>query len=242
MKLRIFIALLTLLTIAVPAHSLDSWPLSFFTHNKSDSGWKERRKSIIKRSVLFGRANFTPLSSKQVAERTALILDTWHKYRATKLKHIKDPEIAVALAWTESAMQPKSTSKTHDKGLMQVCASTARDICTRYNISYNRKSLEKDLELDSPYNVLIGLCELDNNLRQWKGKLDLAVIGYKVGQSKLRYLLKKGGLSRHYTGLYASVDNCCHFLTGTAQVQTKVSHYISPTHFIMAGEGTLTLS
>jgi soluble lytic murein transglycosylase-like protein len=70
--------------------------------------------------------------------------------------YIPNPNIPIALAWSESGFDSKAISSSNCRGLFQLSSKTAIYICKKYKIKYNKNTIRKDLLNNVWFNVQVG--------------------------------------------------------------------------------------
>lgn len=111
---------------------------------------------------------------------TNIIINKWKKY-----KHIPNPYIPIALAWSESGFNPKARSKAGCRGIFQLETRTAIYICKKYGIRYNRKTIKKDLINNVYFNIEVGLAALNEEFKAADGNMKKAILSYKCGRGTI---------------------------------------------------------
>lgn len=102
-----------------------------------------------------------------------------------------DPLLILALIDVESDFQEEAVSPIGAKGLMQIRPSTLYFLAEKEGIRLSREEIAKDPTLC----VRLGVRYL-RSLHNQFGKLDLALMGYNMGPTKLRGQLKLKDLER----------------------------------------------
>lgn len=150
---------------------------------------------IVQESLRINREMNYNVSDKKVVDYTWVIINTWKRF-PNDYSHIKDPRIAIALAWSESSFNPNAHSVAGCVGMFQVSYATAKEVCLKKGIPYSRKELRSNLW----YNVRVGLAILDTELASENGNVHRAILNYKCG----RGAIQRGGFQNaRYQILYA---------------------------------------
>ena len=180
------------------------------------------RLYLINRSVKLGMKIDDKKYLKEVQQISELVFDVWWKNRNARMRRIKNPKLALALVHTESNARNINNKKSGCIGPFQLELDTAFWITKAYDIGAprniknpeDRAKMKKELEEDVRFNVLVGLCAFDQDLRAWRGNVDLAIISYKCGRGKLQNLLRQKKVTTHYRNMYAKVYRYVKFLDG----------------------------
>ncbi len=172
------------------------------------------RLYLMNRSVKLGTKIDDKKYSKEVQQISELVFDVWWQNRNTRMRKIKNPKLALALVHTESNARNINNKLSGCIGPFQLEVATAEWICQAYDIPYNADTLKEDLSKDVRFNVLVGLCAFDQDLRAWRGNIDLAIISYKCGRGKLQKLIRTKKLTQHYRNMYAKVYRYAKFIDG----------------------------
>jgi hypothetical protein len=143
-------------------------------------------------------------NKKRVISVTRDVYDIWYEHRKGKLRAIKSPTLPLALFYTESHLRP-IVSVANCYGISQMDLNSAKWICKLYGIPYNPKTLHIDLMKNQKFNLLVGMCELNQHLLNWNGNVDLAILGYKCGDNRVKQLILNGELKGRYEWFYANV-------------------------------------
>ncbi|MDO4794713.1 MAG: lytic transglycosylase domain-containing protein [Brachymonas sp.] len=98
------------------------------------------------------------------------------------LRHGVDVNLVKAITATESGFNPRAVSSAGAVGLMQIMPATARFLGLRDD---GQQSVEEKLT-DSTTNARLGVRYLQQLLRQFNGRLDLAVAAYNAGPGAVR--------------------------------------------------------
>lgn len=97
-------------------------------------------------------------------------------------RHGVDVNLVKAITATESGFNPRAVSPAGAVGLMQIMPATARFLGLRDD---GKQSVEEKLT-DSSTNARLGVRYLQQLLRQFNGRLDLAVAAYNAGPGAVR--------------------------------------------------------
>ncbi len=190
---------------------------------------KYNRSYLIKMAVELNRKSNAGHNEELVRKKTGILYDVWWKHRNTRYQRIKDPKIAIALALTENWMMTKRSNKGC-LGEMQLSLKTAHWIVTMYKIPHHDSMLAMDLETLPEFNFAVGLATLDQELRAWKGNVDLAILSYKFGRGKLYRTLKARRMTRKMANYYAKVYRYGKFIDG-AEGFRNPNKYHRPTDY-----------
>jgi hypothetical protein len=164
------------------------------------------------REFLINKAiSIRKLDSKQQKMRNKryvqIIYDQWYKNRH-KLKHIKTAKMPIALAMSESGLNPKAVSKSKCLGILQLDPKTALYICKKYKIKYN-KNIKTQLLNDVYFNTLVGLYTLNEELGAANDNHRDGILAYKCGRANVsnrlfvptRYMVLYSRYQKIYNGL-----------------------------------------
>jgi soluble lytic murein transglycosylase len=74
-------------------------------------------------------------------------------------------------------------------GLMQLTPVAARDVCKRFNCTFDLKRLKSD----TPYNLQLGAAELGALIQYYRGNYILAFAAYNAGPGRVKEWIKQFG-------------------------------------------------
>ena len=97
-----------------------------------------------------------------------------------------DPYLVLAVIREESRFNPKATSRSNAKGLMQIIPSTGRGIARKLNLSHYRSKKLYDAKL----NIKMGTYYLSNLIKSFQNNAYLALAGYNGGPNRVKNYLK----------------------------------------------------
>jgi hypothetical protein len=117
---------------------------------------------------------------------TNIIYTKWLNNKTLRFKHIPNPYIPIALAWSESSFNPKAKSISNCRGLFQLETRTAVYICKKYKIKYNKSTIKKDLIEDVYFNIEVGLAALNEEFKASNGSMKIAILSYKCGRTTIQ--------------------------------------------------------
>lgn len=150
---------------------------------------------IVKESLRIKRKMGYDVPDGRVIDYTWVIINTLRDHRSD-YKHIRDPRVAVALAWSESSFDANARSNMGCVGLFQVNPQSGREICKRRGWAFSEHELVNNMH----FNVRVGLAILDEELAMERGDIHKAVLNYKCGRGAIR---GGGFLNARYQTLYA---------------------------------------
>lgn len=156
------------------------------------------RNYLIRKAIEIKK--FDTNSQKQkIARYTEIVYDQWIKHRKS-LPNIKNPKIPLALAISESGLNPRAISAAKCIGLFQLDPKTAIYICKKYKIKYNKKNIKTQLARDVYFNTIVGLYALNDELAAANGDIRKGILSYKCGRSNIHERLV---VPRRYVVLYS---------------------------------------
>jgi soluble lytic murein transglycosylase len=100
-----------------------------------------------------------------------------------------DPSLLYSIVRQESAFNAKTVSSASALGLMQVTPPAGQYIARKFGVRYDRKKLLNDMV----YNVQMGAAELGDLIRDYRGSLILAFVGYNAGRGRVRDWIERFG-------------------------------------------------
>ncbi len=90
--------------------------------------------------------------------------------------------LVLALIRQETEFDATAVSSAGARGLMQVMPSSARQLAAQLGVPFRPAELTEN----QTYNLELGMTELAQNLRAWKGSYVLAAAGYNAGDGNVR--------------------------------------------------------
>jgi soluble lytic murein transglycosylase len=115
--------------------------------------------------------------SEAVAERVRYPRAYWNMFDEASRKHALDPYLVLALARQESLFDPRATSVSNAKGLMQLMPATARKVARESGMPAGSLDL-----YDPELNVALGTVYLRNLFAMFGGNEFKAVAAYNGGE------------------------------------------------------------
>jgi soluble lytic murein transglycosylase len=100
-----------------------------------------------------------------------------------------DPSLLYSIVRQESAFNAKTVSSANALGLMQVTPPAGKYIARKFGVRYSRKKLLSD----RVYNVQMGAAELGDLIRDYRGSLILACVGYNAGRGRVSDWIRRFG-------------------------------------------------
>ncbi|MBI5078927.1 tetratricopeptide repeat protein [Candidatus Saganbacteria bacterium] len=132
----------------------------------------------VKAAVLAGKPQSLPKKLWQMAYPRA-----YWKYAESKADRFGiDPYLVLAVIREESRFNPKATSRSRARGLMQIMPRTGRGIAQNLKLSHYRTK-----RLYEPFlNVEMGTYYLSNLIRNFSNNAYLALAGYNGGPNRIK--------------------------------------------------------
>ena len=100
------------------------------------------------------------------------------------------PSLVAGIIRQESAFDPRATSPTGARGLMQLMPPTARELAARIGVAYQPGKL-----FNPDLSVQLGTIYVKELLTDFDGNLELALAGYNGGPNRIRRLWQESGPS-----------------------------------------------
>lgn len=154
----------------------------------------ERRVEIMDAIKELSSNSLSVSDQKRIAERVDVTSD----------RYGHDPYLILAMIAAESSIQPKSTSSTGAKGLMQLMPSTGQYLTQQVKQSPQIIGVKEDQNFDIPHyfnlegNIELGTLYLTQLLVRYQ-RLEHALYAYNMGPNLFEKRLKEGGpFPRHY--------------------------------------------
>jgi soluble lytic murein transglycosylase len=116
--------------------------------------------------------------SHPVAERVRYPRAYWDLFHSASTRLTLDPYLVLALARQESLFNPRATSSSNARGLMQLIPSTARKMASQNGIDPEAIRL-----YDPAVNVQLGTAYLKNLFEMFGGDAFRAVAAYNAGEN-----------------------------------------------------------
>ena len=116
--------------------------------------------------------------SHPVAERVRYPRAYWDLFSSASMRLGLDPYLVLALSRQESLFNPKATSSSNARGLMQLIPSTARKMASQNGIDPEAIAL-----YDPSVNVELGTAYLKNLFAMFNGNAFHAVAAYNAGEN-----------------------------------------------------------
>jgi soluble lytic murein transglycosylase len=127
--------------------------------------------------------------SHDVAERVRYPRAYWDLFSSASNRLALDPYLVLALARQESLFNPKATSSSNARGLMQLIPSTARKMASQNGIDPEAIAL-----YDPSVNVQLGTTYLKNLFEMFHGDEFHAVAAYNGGENAVsKWIAESGG-------------------------------------------------
>lgn len=165
---------------------------------KPVSNTKGPMGEIVEESLRICRRGGYTVPKKQVIDYTWVIINTYNRF-PNHYRNIKDVRIPIALAWSESSFDANLHSPAGCVGLFQISPRTAKYVCRKYGIPFDRHRLKHELATNLYFNVKVGMAILDDELRNEKGDVKTAILNYKCGSGNIQ----NGGMfNPRYLTLY----------------------------------------
>ncbi|MGA9725321.1 MAG: transglycosylase SLT domain-containing protein, partial [Candidatus Binatus sp.] len=124
--------------------------------------------------------------SHDVAERVRYPRAYWDLFQPASTRLALDPYLVLALARQESLFNPKATSSSNARGLMQLIPSTAKKMATEHGMD-----TEKIRLYDPSVNVELGTTYLKNLFEMFNGNAFHAVAAYNAGENAVSKWIAK---------------------------------------------------
>ena len=126
---------------------------------------------------------------RDVAERVRYPRAYWDLFQSASMRLALDPYLVLALARQESLFNPKATSGSNARGLMQLIPSTARKMASQNGIDPEAIRL-----YDPSVNVQLGTAYLKNLFELFNGNPFRAVAAYNAGENAVsKWIAESGG-------------------------------------------------
>jgi len=116
--------------------------------------------------------------SHDVAERVRYPRAYWDLFSSASTRLALDPYLVLALSRQESLFNPRATSSSNARGLMQLIPSTARKMASQQGID-----TEKIRLYDPSVNVQLGTAYLKNLFAMFNGDAFRSVAAYNAGEN-----------------------------------------------------------
>jgi soluble lytic murein transglycosylase len=127
--------------------------------------------------------------SHDVAERVRYPRAYWDLFSSASNRLALDPYLVLALARQESLFNPKATSSSNARGLMQLIPSTARKMASQEGMDTEKIAL-----YDPSVNVELGTAYLKNLFAMFNGDAFHAVAAYNAGENAVsKWIAESGG-------------------------------------------------
>ena len=127
--------------------------------------------------------------SHPVAERVRYPRAYWDLFSSASSRLALDPYLVLALSRQESLFNPKATSSSNARGLMQLIPSTARKMASQEGIDPEAIRL-----YDPSVNVQLGTAYLKNLFEMFNGDAFHAVAAYNAGENAVsKWIAKSPG-------------------------------------------------
>ncbi len=124
-----------------------------------------------------------------VAERVRYPRAYWDLFSSASTRLALDPYLVLALSRQESLFNPRATSSSNARGLMQLIPSTARKMATQQGMDTDQIRL-----YDPSVNVQLGTAYLKNLFEMFHGDEFHAVAAYNGGENAvIKWLAKSPG-------------------------------------------------
>jgi peptidoglycan lytic transglycosylase len=124
--------------------------------------------------------------NEAVAERVRYPRAYWDMFDEASRKHSLDPYLVLALARQESLFNPRATSVSNAKGLMQLMPATARKVARESGMPADGLDL-----YDPELNVALGTSYLRNLFAMFRGDEFKAVAAYNGGEHAVEQWARK---------------------------------------------------
>jgi soluble lytic murein transglycosylase len=127
--------------------------------------------------------------NREVAERVRYPRAYWDLFQQASTRLALDPYLVLALARQESLFNPKATSSSNARGVMQLIPSTARKMASQNGIDPEAIRL-----YDPSVNVELGTTYLKNLFEMFNGNAFHAVAAYNAGENAVsKWIAEAGG-------------------------------------------------
>ena len=107
-------------------------------------------------------------------------IERWDEIRRAALGRSLDPYLVCSLILQESAFNPLAVSRAGALGLMQLVPETAQALAHQVGAG----PIEREKLFDPQVNILLGTAFLSDLLRQYGGRLEVALAAYNAGASR----------------------------------------------------------
>jgi soluble lytic murein transglycosylase len=127
--------------------------------------------------------------SHPVAERVRYPRAYWDLFQPASTRLALDPYLVLALSRQESLFNPRATSSSNARGLMQLIASTARKMASQEGMDTEKVAL-----YDPSVNVKLGTTYLKNLFAMFNGDAFHSVAAYNAGENAVsKWIAKSPG-------------------------------------------------
>jgi soluble lytic murein transglycosylase len=147
----------------------------------------------VKAAVLAGKPQSLPRKVWQLAYPKGY----WKQVSEKAGRYKLDPYLVLAVIREESHFNPKATSRSNAKGLMQIIPGTGRAIAQDLDLDRYRTSRLYEATL----NIEMGSYYLSNLIRNFSNNTYLALAGYNGGPNRIKRYVKNW-----YNGDLGTVD------------------------------------
>src|SRR3989344_3721138 len=108
--------------------------------------------------------------------------------------HNIDDALVAGVIYQESLGDPRARSRKGALGLMQIMASTAKEVAHKPNIKKNRKMSTRDKIIIPEYNIEIGTRYLSALIKMYEGNIILGLAAYNSGPTTVNDILRMRNL------------------------------------------------
>src|SRR3989344_4420298 len=108
--------------------------------------------------------------------------------------HNVDDALVAGIIYQESLGNPRARSRKGALGLMQLMASTAKEVAHKPNIKKNRKMSTRDKIIIPEYNLEIGTRYLSALIKMYEGNIILGLAAYNSGPTTVNDILRMRNL------------------------------------------------
>ena len=136
----------------------------------------------IKAAVLAGKPHLLPKKLWQLSYPRGY----WKHVSGKAKRYGLDPYLVLAVIREESRFNPKATSRSNAKGLMQIIPPTGQGIAK--NLKLSRYRTQRLYEI--PLNVEMGTYYLSNQIKNFSDNIYLALAGYNGGPNRIKRYVK----------------------------------------------------